>query len=143
MRHQACGTLPTAAGSAAPSSARTKTSRPAARQLAISWRGSPPLPAMMPSGPALESPELSAIRPLRLADRTARIGADEGDDVIDRGDPAKPLGGLVDPVAECAVGREQELVGAAQPLDVLAAEAAALHADDVEAGQAGPIADHR
>src|SRR5207244_3730297 len=38
--------------------------------------------------------------------------------------------------------REQELIGAAQPLYIVAAEAAALHADDVEPGQARPVADH-
>ena len=52
--------------------------------------------------------------------------------------PPKPLRGLVDAVVQRAVRREQKLIGAAQPLDVLAAEAAALHADDVEAVRAGP-----
>src|SRR6266849_10736580 len=147
MRHQACGTLATVAWSAAPSSARTKTSRPAARQLSITRRGNPPLPAMIPNGPWggpwAESSASAAIRPFRLADRAARIGADKGDDVVDRADPGKALGRVVDPVVECPVIREQELIRAAQPLDVVAAEAAALHADDVDAGQPGAVAHHQ
>src|SRR5438132_1036039 len=142
MRHQACGTVSSAARSASPSSARTKTSRPAARQLSITRRGNPPLPAMMPNGPGVESSTSAAIRPFRLADRPARIGADEGDDVVHRANSAEAFRRLDDPVVEGPVLREQELIGAAQPLDVVAAEAAALHADDVEAGQARPVADH-
>ena len=37
---------------------------------------------------------------------------------------------------------EQKLIGVAQPLDVLAAETAALHADDVEPGEPGAVAHH-
>src|SRR5580765_4114729 len=104
MRHQACGTLSTIARSASPSSARTNTSRPAARQLSMIWRGNPPLPAMMPNGPCgrlvgapwVGASRLAAIRPFRLADRAARIGADKGDDVVHRADPAEALGRLVD-----------------------------------------------
>ncbi len=70
------------------------------------------------------------------------IGADKADDVVDRGHPGKALGGLVDPVAQGSGRMEQKLVGIAQSLDVLAAEAAALHADDVEAGEPGAVADH-
>ena len=70
------------------------------------------------------------------------FGADKGDDVVDRGDPGKALGGLVDPVAQRPGRVEQKLIGAAQALDVLAAEAAALHADDVEAGEPRAVADH-
>src|SRR5205085_4653711 len=136
IRHQACGTPSTVAGSASPSSASTNTSRPAARQLSIRRRGNAPLPATMPSGPG----RLPAIRPLRLADRPAGIGADEGDDIVDRTDAAKAVGGLGDPVVQGALGREQELIGAAQPLDVLPAEAVALHADDVEPAEPRPVA---
>src|SRR5439155_15595801 len=85
---------------------------------------------------------LSAIRSLRLADRSARIGADERDDVVDRADATEAVGRLVDAVAEGALGREQELIGTAQPLDIFAAEALALHADDVEPAQPCPIAHH-
>src|SRR5215831_7041631 len=137
IRHQACGTPSTVSGSAAPSRARTKTSRPAARQASMSRRGSPPSPATMPSLSAL-----SAISLLRLADGAARIGADEGDDVLGRADSGKSLGGLVDAVAQGPVGEEQKLVGVSQTLDVLAAEAAALNADDVEPGQPRPVAHH-
>src|SRR5438445_524474 len=138
IRHQACGTPSTVAGSASPSSASTNTSRPAARQLSTRRRGSAPLPATIPRGPG----RLSAIRPFRLADRPAGIGADEGDHVVDRTDAAKAAGGLVDPVVEGAFGRKQELIGAAQALDVLAAEAVALHADDVEPAEPRPVAHH-
>src|SRR5260370_10544908 len=119
MRHQACGTPSTVERSASPSSARTKTPRPAVRQLLITRRGKPPLPAMMPSGPwgGPAAAALSAIRILGLADRPARIGADEGDDVGYRADPAKPLGRLVDPVRQRPVAGEQELIGVAQALD--------------------------
>src|SRR5437016_2352126 len=139
MRHQTCGTASTVAGSASPSRAMTNTSRPALRQLSIRWPGRPPLPAMMPSGPWVGAAASAAIRAFlrggrRLAQRAARIGADKRDDVGDRADRGKALGRLVDPVAERAVVREQKLVGAAQPLDLLAGEAAALDADDVEAG---------
>src|SRR5436190_20161921 len=134
--HQACGTPATVAWSAAPSSARTKTGRPAARQLSTRRRGSAPLPAMIPRGPS------AAIRPFRLADRARRVGADERDHVIDGTNAAVTLGNLVDPIIERAVGREQKLIGAAQGLDVLAAKAAALHTDDVQPAETRPVAHH-
>src|SRR5207302_6573917 len=97
--------------------------------------GRAPLPAMMPSGPPL-----SAIRAFWLTDRARRVGPDKGDDVVDRADAAEALGHFCDPVVESAVGREQKLIGAAQGLDVLATEAAAVHADDVEPTEAGAVA---
>src|SRR5271163_4413671 len=130
-RHQACGTPSTVAGSAAPSRARTKTSRPAARQDSTRRRGSSPHPATIPS--------LSAIRPLRLTDGPARIGADEFDDVVDRPNSAEALRGLGHPVAERPVCGEQELVRVAQRLDILATDAAALHPDDIEPAQTSPV----
>ena len=83
---------------------------------------------------------LSAIRPFWLADRAARIRADEGDNIVDRAVPRETLGDLIDALDERAFVGKQELVGAAQSADVLAAEAAALHADDVDAGKPRPIA---
>src|SRR5439155_7176470 len=118
----------------APSMASTKTSRPAARQLSIRRRGRPPLPATMPS--------LAAIRLLRLADRTAGIRTDEFEDVFDRSDAAKALGGFVYPIAQRAVRIEQQLIGIAQAQNVFAAEAAPLHADDVEPAKTRPLAHH-
>src|SRR5437764_12725680 len=115
--HQACGTPATVAWSASPSSARTKTGRPAARQFSIRRRGSAPLPATMPRGPS------AAIRSLPLADRARRIGADERYDVIDRSDAAVALGTPLAPVGERALGRAQELVRSAQGLDRFSAEA--------------------
>src|SRR5204863_166678 len=135
MRHQACGTSATVASSASPWRASTKTGRPAARRFSRRRRGSAPLPAIIPSGPAL-----AAIRAFWLADRARRVGPDKGEDIVDRGDAAEALGHFCDPVVESAVGREQKLIGAAQRLDVLATKAAALHADDVEPTEAGAIA---
>src|SRR5207302_6822440 len=112
-------------------SARTKRSRPAARQRSASRRGSAPPPATIPS--------LSAIRPLWLADGPARIRADEFDDFVDRPNSAEPLRCLVHPVAQRPIRGEQELVSGAQPLDILPAEAAALHADDVEPAESSPV----
>src|SRR5437764_11012667 len=131
-RHQACGTPATASGSASPSSARTNTSRPDAWQLSIRRRGKVPLPATIPI--------LAAIRSFRLTDRPARIGTDEIENVVHRADPAETLGRIVDPVAQSAVLGKQELIGGAQPLDILPAVAAALDADDVETAQTGPVA---
>src|SRR5262249_12895649 len=139
-RHQACGTSATVSCSASPSSASTKTGRPAIRQFSTRRRGSAPLPAIMPSGPGLTRLALSAIRSFRLTDRAGRVGAEEGDNIVDRPNPAKALRHFVDPVVERAVRGEQELIGAAQRLDVVAAEAAALHADDVDSREAGPVA---
>src|SRR5216684_2266651 len=131
MRHQACGTPRTISGSAAPTMASTKTSRPAARQHSIRRSGKPPPPATMPS--------LPAIRLFRLADRTARIRTDKIDDVIDRGDAAEAFGGFVHPIAQRAVRGEQELIRVAQAHDVFTAEAAPLHADDVEPAKTRPL----
>src|SRR6516225_1372438 len=132
--HQACGTSHIVAGSAAPLTARTKTSRPAVRQLSMMRRGSPPPPAMIPS--------LPAIRSFRLTNGPARIGSDELDDVVDRSNAAKTFSSFVDPIDKGAVSGEQELIGIAQPLNVLTTEAAALHADDVEPVQPGSIPHH-
>src|SRR5947207_11769299 len=124
MRHQACGTPRTVSGSAAPSMASTKTSRPSARQHSTSRSGKPPPPATMPS--------LPAIRLFRLADRAARIRTDKIDDVVDRRDAAKTFGGFVHSIAQRAVRGKQEFIGVAQTENVFATEAAPLHADDIE-----------
>src|SRR6202521_249557 len=134
MRHQACGTSDTVAGSADPSRARTKTSRPAARQDSTKRRGSPPLPATIPS--------LAFIRTLRLADGAARIGTNEIDDVVDRSDTGETLRGFGHAITQSAIGGEQELIGVAQPLNVLTTEPAALHTDDVEPVEPCPFPHH-
>src|SRR6266481_899498 len=133
-RHQACGTPRTISGSASPSRASTKTSRPAARQLSIRRSGRPPLPATMPS--------LFAIRLLGLADSTAGIGAYEFEDIFDRSDAAKALGGFAHAIAQRAVREEQKLVGVAQAQDIITAEAASLHADNVEPAEARSLPHH-
>ena len=70
------------------------------------------------------------------------IGADEFDDLVDRPDTAETLRGLVYPVAQGPIRGEQELVRVAQALDILAAEAAALHPDDIEPAQSSPVSHH-
>src|SRR6201993_4125222 len=114
IRHQACGTSRTVSASAAPSRARTKTSRPAARQDSTSRRGNPPAPATIPS--------LPVIRPFWLANGAGRIGAYETDDVVDRSDPGEAFGGFVDAIAQSPVRGEQEMISIAQPLNVFLAE---------------------
>src|SRR5258708_17778793 len=133
-RHQACGTSDTVCCSASPSSASTNTSTRAARQASTSCRGKSPRPATMPTLMAIR---LLAVHPFGLADRAARIRPDEGDDVGDGTNPTETLGRLVDPVVQGAIGRKQQIVGTTQTLDVLAAETATLHADDVTAVEAG------
>src|SRR5579883_2800821 len=123
-----------AAGSASPAKARTKKGRPAARHASMRRRGRSPEPARMPSLPAI---------PIGLAEAAAGIGADEGHDVLNRLRVGKARGNLVDPDAERAVLGEEKLKGAAQGLDFLAREAAALHPDDVEAGKPRAIPHHR
>src|SRR5947209_8669388 len=133
-RHQACGTPSTVAGSAAPSRARTNTSRPAARQHSTRWCGSPPHPATIPS--------LPAILTLRLTNGPTRIRADEFDNVVDRPNTAETLRGLVYPVAQGAVRGEQELVCVPQDLDIIAAEATAPHTDEIEPARSIPFPHH-
>src|SRR6516162_3171230 len=134
IRHQACGTSRTVSASAAPSRARTNTSRPEARQDSTSRRGNSPAPATIPT--------LPVIRPFWLANCAARVGAYEIDDVVDRSDASEALGGFVDAIAQRPVRGEQEMISVAQPLNVLSAETAALHAYDVQATKPRPIAHH-
>src|SRR6266851_5675513 len=137
-RTVACGTSARMAGSASPLKARTKKSRSAARQASMMRRGSSPAPANMPSLPTVPLRALAG-----LADRAARIGADEIDDVLDRLDVAETRGEIVDALAQRAGIGEEQLEGVAQRLDLVAREAAALHADDVDAGEPRPVAHHR
>src|SRR5215472_8731289 len=134
MRHQACGTSRTVSGSAAPSRARTKTSRPAARQDSTRRRGNRPPPATIPILPVAHL--------LGLTDGAARIGANEVEDVVHRRDAAETLGGLVYAIAQSAIRGKQKLVGGAESVDVFAAEAAALHADNIQAAQPRPVPHH-
>src|SRR6516162_9745324 len=134
MRHQAWGTPRTVSGSAAPSRAKTKTSRPAARQDSTSRCGRRPPPATIPSLPVICS--------FRLTDGAARIRADEVKDIVDRGDATEALDGFVYTIVQRAIRREQELVGAAESLDVLTTKAAALHPDNVQPAKSRPVPHH-
>src|SRR6516225_5729969 len=105
IRHHACATPRTVSASAAPSSARTKKSRPVARQASIRSRGKLPAPATMPS--------LPAIYILRLTDGATGISLNKLDNVIHWADSPEPLGRLAYPIAQSAVRREQDLIGIA------------------------------
>ena len=76
---------------------------------------------MIPSGPAASA---AAILAFGLTESAAQIGTDEGDDVVDRADAGEPRRDIGDPGRSACRRREQELIGVAQALDVLAAEAA-------------------
>src|SRR6185312_4925741 len=133
-RMVACGAPVRMAGSASPAKASTKNGRSAARQASTRRRGRSPDPARIPSLPAI---------PVRLADAAARFGTKKGEDILNRLHPGEAVGNPVDPLAEGSSRSEEHLEGAAQLLDLLAREAAALHADDVEAGEPRPVAHHR
>ena len=53
--------------------------------------------------------------------------------------PLKRSRGLIDTLDQCPIRGEQELIGIAQTLDIVAAETAALHADDVEPAKPRPV----
>src|SRR5262249_58352894 len=116
-RNQAGGTPEIIPGWPAPEGASKKKSRRGARQFSIGRRGSPPPPAMIPT--------LPAIGLFWLANGAARIGPDEVDDGVYRSDAAETLGGLVHPLAECALRGEKMLIGIAQALDLLTGGAVA------------------
>src|SRR5229473_1579907 len=111
----ACGTSVRMAGSTSSLKARTKNSRSAARHASIMRRGNSPAPARMPSLPTIRLRALS-----RLADRAARIGADEIDDVPNRLDVPEALCDVVDAFAQRAAITEEMLKGDAQRLDLVA-----------------------
>src|SRR5579863_4175085 len=109
-----------------------------ARQASIRRNGSSPEPARMPSLPAIPSLRL------RLDEAARGFLADEAQHVFDGAHAGITLRHMLDALGESAVlALEQHLVSAAQGLDLVAREAAALHADNVEAAQARPIAQHR
>ena len=137
-RHQACGTSATVAGSAAPSSARTKTSRPAARQDSMRRRGSPPPPAMMPSLSVIAS------RHCPFGWQMARLESARMNATMSSTGAIPPKRSATSSTRSLSVpsSPNRQLIGAAQALDVLAAEAAALHADDVEPDEPRAVAHH-
>src|SRR6516164_4271166 len=134
MRHQACGTSRTVSGSAAPSRAKTKTSRPAALQDSTRRRGNRPLPATIPI--------LPVTRLLGLTNGAARVGPNKLENIVDGWDATEAVGGLTYAITQGAIRGKQELVRGAEALDVLSAEAAALHADDVQTAQPRPVPHH-
>src|SRR5215469_10121769 len=133
-RHQACVTPRTVSGSAAPSRAKTNTSRPAARQESTRRRGSRPPPATIPS--------LPVIFPFWLTNGAARVRANKIEDVVDRCDAGKAFSCFGNAIAQRAIRREQELVSVTKRLDILATEAAPLHSNDVQTAESRPVPHH-
>src|SRR5512134_7379 len=123
MPTQACGASATTARSVCPSKARTKYSRPVARQASIMRTGNWPPPARMPSLALTCAPGLD--------DRPRRIDLDELDEIhhrpavgIEPGDVGQPLG------HRTFLGEEQA-IGGAQRLNVVSRETAPLETDDI------------
>src|SRR5262249_42090053 len=96
--------------------------------------GSSPEPARMPS--------LAAIDALWTTEATLRLRTDERHDVAYSLHVGELPRYLVDALRQRARFSEQHLIGGAKRLDLLAREAAALQAHDVEAHQPRAVADH-
>ena len=77
------------------------------------------------------------------ADRTAARALDEADHLHHPRLLRELAGDLGQALGDRALGREQQPIGGAQFLDLVARHAAPLQADDVQAGEMGPVADHR
>ena len=131
--------------SVAPTTPTRNGSRPARRASRATSSGNAPAPqgwrAAAP-GPAAPGP-LTPPRPCRRAGRRSRDRrpAQEGDDLLHRLLAGERLGDLVDALLQRAFAVEQHLVGAPELVDRLVREAAALQADDIEAGERGAIAE--
>src|SRR5208282_3824846 len=80
--------------------------------------------------------------PFRLTDGSARVGANETDDIVYRRDAAEALGGFVNTIAQRAIRGEQKLIGVAEALNILTTKAAALHTDNVEPAKPRPVPHH-
>ena len=94
------------AGSALPSKARTKKSRPVSRQAEITWPGSAPPPAITPS--------LGTLLRFGLTDCAARIRSQKIDDFHDRFVFAKALVHVLEPLCKRAFFGEHQPVGLAK-----------------------------
>src|SRR5579875_3423289 len=99
--------------------------------------GSSPEPARMPSLAAITAG-------FRLLEAARRFFPDEAQHVLDRSHAGKARRNAGDALGKGAlVAFEERLIGVAQALDLFAREAAALHANDVEAGEPRAIAQDR
>src|SRR5579871_2658987 len=112
-----------------------KTGRSLSRAASAIRRGSTPPPAKMPS-----VPRSVPIRGGRLAQTAARFGADEFDDLIDVAIGGEDSRHLLEAFGERPVRAEQHAVGAAERLDIVAVQAAALQSDQIETRQPRAIA---
>src|SRR3546814_10341027 len=89
----------------------------------------------------MSASEFAAV--LRLAYLPRGILADEVDDLGHRGRAGELLGDLLQPLLERPLAREQQAVGLADTVDLVAAVTAPLHADDVDSREPGAVAHHR
>src|SRR5215207_7460846 len=86
------------------------------------------------------STRLRGVAPGR-ADGAVAAVADEVEDLVHELVRRELLGDVLDPLLEGTFVREEQPVGAADIVDLVAGEAAPPHADDVEAGEVRAVAD--
>src|SRR5436305_6898798 len=123
----------------------TKTGRPAATAAAATCAGTGPPPAMMVSGSGsgivVFAGALDA--PARGTERAVAARLDELDHGHHRGNLAELRADPGEPLEAGPLPAEDRLVGSAQRIHRRPVETAALEADDVEAAEAGALADRR
>src|SRR3546814_6254979 len=95
----------------------------------------------MPSPAPMSASEFAAV--LRLAYLPRGILADEVDALGHRGRAGELLGDLLQPLLERPLAREQQAVGLADTVALVAAVTAPLHADDVDSREPGAVAHPR
>src|SRR6516165_778813 len=123
----------------------TKTGRPALAAAAATYDGIGPPPAMIvsasPSGIIIAAGACHTTA--RSAERAIPAGADELDDDHHRRDVAELGHDIFEPLEPRSLAAEDRHIGGAERMDRTAVEAAALQPDDIEAAEAGPLADRR
>src|SRR5512134_3907379 len=116
-----------------PFSARTKKGLAVARQTSMIRTGRLPPPAMMPS--------LGCIFQAGLANAPRGVGPDEIHDFHDALVVREQGDNVFKPLRHGPLGREQEPIGMAQRVNLIAGKVPPLEPDDIEAIQARAIAD--
>src|SRR3546814_20864384 len=91
----------------------------------------------MPSPAPMSASEFAAV--LRLAYLPRGILEDEVDDLGHRGRAGELLSDLLQLLLERLLAREQQAVGLAAPVDLVAAVTDPLHADDVDSRETGAV----
>ena len=94
----------------------------------------------MAIGPALHQAAVLVVSRGVQSDSVA-AGADEVEDLLHDRVLAEFLADVLDPLGKRALVGEKQPIGAAQVVDLLAAEAAAAQPDDVETGEIGAVAE--